>query len=715
MRDRINRLVNLFQNLPRSSKFGLITIAVLILAALPLTVLVAQQQQNLRQEAAGCVAGDEQLISPTQIVGCHNGVWDDPSTAYTCQTGFVMVQVGTKSPPNSGPDYSCKAPTPSTAPGASANPSFTCAGACYAGTCSGSGLCSASGSCGGSESCCTACPVSNPGTTAAPSTNCTLNTANGTQTIPNGGSFCSGNSYTGTNACVSSPSVGTCQNGTWVYTTCDAGLCKYSGASTAACITSCSTGGAPGGPASGAGGDAAPAAGSVAVGGSCSTAANCKKTCMTNTCDKYNMLCTGGKCAFNTTSRNVINDASCTGTGITCPKPTTISTTCASGAQRCSKDSQSGDFLTGFEQCNNGVWKSYSCSETSAVGSYCVPRAPKIVNGVNVSNVSCVCGAGKTKELVYTDLPWGVYTCVPTSPTPTPKPTSKTTKSCGDFGGECVTSSSCRYYNVVKGAFCSGGKTCCWPENVPPTPTPTPAPKVIPTTCASPLTLCGTSCVNKNTDEKNCGICGRTCSSNQTCSSGNCVTKTTRANYDPTCGGKYNSLPYGNFGDPNCDFNQGDLLNLLASTDTGSSSTPIYDDTAPNVNPGASPKIYPKITGYKTSDNARIWYWLAKVEGGYNPNDTPNCSTCGWGLFSMDRAGDGNGPYDAGNVEWHDQVDNAVMYNKTRINENFCYWGPAICAGIAPNPPNTSVRCGSTRDSRISNGSCRDWTVKTNF
>ncbi len=42
-------------------------------------------------------------------------------------------------------------------------------------------------------------------------------------------------------------------------------------------------------------------------------------------------------------------------------------------------------------------------------------------------------------------------------------------------------------------------------------------------TCPSGQTLCGSTCVNLQTDNNNCGVCGKACTSGQTCSNGRCT------------------------------------------------------------------------------------------------------------------------------------------------------------------------------------------------
>lgn len=119
-----------------------------------------------------------------------------------------------------------------------------------------------------------------------------------------------------------------------------------------------------------------------------------------------------------------------------------------------------------------------------------------------------------------------------------------------------------------------------------------------------------------------------------------------------TCVGKLNP-PYvlksslGNFGDPNCNYSIDDFDTQLQTEDP---------------------------------THAVKWHLIAICESGaappsganaYNPNSTSGKG--GYGLFQMNPSGQGNGRYDAGNVNWTVQVSNAINYNKL-INQSFNYW-----------------------------------------
>ncbi len=112
-----------------------------------------------------------------------------------------------------------------------------------------------------------------------------------------------------------------------------------------------------------------------------------------------------------------------------------------------------------------------------------------------------------------------------------------------------------------------------------------------------------------------------------------------------TCGGTYkiNLNPLNkNFGDPSCTFTKDQLFTAL-----------------------------------KLQDPAHAYDWFLNIvpcESGYDPNSFFNGSpdTAGaWGLFQMGRGL--NGPLDHGDVNWSEQISNAISYNK-KINQSFRYW-----------------------------------------
>lgn len=125
--------------------------------------------------------------------------------------------------------------------------------------------------------------------------------------------------------------------------------------------------------------------------------------------------------------------------------------------------------------------------------------------------------------------------------------------------------------------------------------------------------------------------------------------------YPPTqdnCNGTYKlTSPYGNFGDPLCNFKKEDLYAQLQQLDPA---------------------------------EANYWFEsLVRKESGYNPNAYNPGSTSGsgaLGLFQMNPVGKGSTEYDAGNVAWPRQTTNAVNYNNflTTLGRTWCYWEAAI-------------------------------------
>lgn len=131
---------------------------------------------------------------------------------------------------------------------------------------------------------------------------------------------------------------------------------------------------------------------------------------------------------------------------------------------------------------------------------------------------------------------------------------------------------------------------------------------------------------------------------------------------DNDCSGKYTTGQYptkyfsetGNFGDPNCDYSESQLLDRLRQLDPS---------------------------------NADYWYLtVVYCESRYNPNifrhhiepgeeDTPDPAGA-WGLFQMGR-GRNHPTYDHGDVPWQDQISNAVRYKNEVNGGSFSYWGCA--------------------------------------
>jgi len=136
----------------------------------------------------------------------------------------------------------------------------------------------------------------------------------------------------------------------------------------------------------------------------------------------------------------------------------------------------------------------------------------------------------------------------------------------------------------------------------------------------------------------------------------------TTSNVPPTqdtCNGTYTLMdslgkvknPFGNFGDPQCNFSKqlvGDQLNKLDSTPT----------------------------------DALKWDKLIKCESGYNPNAYNPNSTSGkgaFGLFQMNPNGTGS---DNGSVNWPQQVTNAVTHLQGDGGNFQGYWGCARTQGL---------------------------------
>ncbi|OGH19267.1 MAG: hypothetical protein A3F31_03035 [Candidatus Levybacteria bacterium RIFCSPHIGHO2_12_FULL_38_12] len=79
------------------------------------------------------------------------------------------------------------------------------------------------------------------------------------------------------------------------------------------------------------------------------------------------------------------------------------------------------------------------------------------------------------------------------------------------------------------------------------------------------------------------------------------------------------------------------------------------------------------------SVNKTLWLFLADRESSYSPNAYNGGSSSGkgaYGLMQMNPNGKGNNQYDAGDVVWENQIENAINYNKLTINNSFCYWEP---------------------------------------
>ena len=126
------------------------------------------------------------------------------------------------------------------------------------------------------------------------------------------------------------------------------------------------------------------------------------------------------------------------------------------------------------------------------------------------------------------------------------------------------------------------------------------------------------------------------------------------------CQGKYTISSLKNFGDPQCNFTKPKLAELIKSADP---------------------------------QHLHEWYdIIIKNESTYNPNAFNGNSTSGqgaFGLYQMNPRGRGNGKFDAGDVNWEMQTENAIQYNKTVLIPMGCifwYWSTARNAGFAKGP-----------------------------
>jgi hypothetical protein len=93
--------------------------------------------------------------------------------------------------------------------------------------------------------------------------------------------------------------------------------------------------------------------------------------------------------------------------------------------------------------------------------------------------------------------------------------------------------------------------------------------------------------------------------------------------------------------------------------------------------------------------NAATWMAIVPLESSFNPNATAVAvNGTAYGLLQMDSGL--NGQFDNGQVNWKDQVSNAVAYNNN-LAVKWCYWGSAYPP--APTHPNslglvTYAQCG---------------------
>lgn len=103
MKERINQLRTILNSLPKTSKMALATILLIVAAAIPLTVVAAQQSQNYIQQAStSCKPGQERCIGNSAQTCAITGRW---GIAKECPPGYRCTYVGTK--PGGQTDVSC--------------------------------------------------------------------------------------------------------------------------------------------------------------------------------------------------------------------------------------------------------------------------------------------------------------------------------------------------------------------------------------------------------------------------------------------------------------------------------------------------------------------------------------------------------------------------------------------------------------------------------
>jgi hypothetical protein len=107
-----------------------------------------------------------------------------------------------------------------------------------------------------------------------------------------------------------------------------------------------------------------------------------------------------------------------------------------------------------------------------------------------------------------------------------------------------------------------------------------------------------------------------------------------------------------NYGDPNCEVT--DAVN----------------------NPAHRDLIYQQINSLDPQNTVLWFYCIAYGESTWNPNAYLGASTSGYGaygLFQMNPTGHGVNSYDAGDVDWRNQIQNAINYNH-QVGDQFSVW-----------------------------------------
>lgn len=146
-----------------------------------------------------------------------------------------------------------------------------------------------------------------------------------------------------------------------------------------------------------------------------------------------------------------------------------------------------------------------------------------------------------------------------------------------------------------------------------------------------------------------------------------------------TCSGVYSNINDGgqhngqNFGDPACTLANSPRVPYSFNGKSWSNVPQALIDLLTKLDP----------------NNVGYWIGIISCEApGFDPNNMTAIAANGsaWGLFQMGARiingqespygpGDGlNGPYDRGDVNWQNQVNNAVKYNTERLNNNWRYW-----------------------------------------
>ncbi|MCP3102316.1 DUF4215 domain-containing protein [Myxococcus sp. K15C18031901] len=224
----------------------------------------------------------------------------------------------------------------------------------------------------------------------------------------------------------------------------------------------------------------------------CSANATCS-----NTQGSYTCACKAGYTGNGRTC-NDINE--CTNGTATCSSNGTCTNTPGSYTCAC-KPGYAGDgrTCTDVNECTNGTSQcsaNATCSNTQ--GSYsCTCKSGYTGNGRTCNDVNeCTNGTATCSANATCSNTQGSYTCACKAGY------SGDGRTCNDIN-ECTNGTA----TCQPGQRCvnrAGGYDC------------------VPGSCPAPLVLCGSLCVNANTDTTNCGCCGNRCGAGKTCSAGTC-------------------------------------------------------------------------------------------------------------------------------------------------------------------------------------------------